>query len=124
MKLDTRIIAAAALLAAAAALLSLAASADDQEKRALPQFRDVDICGPGAALTYTVQCDPGSRAPVDRIWAPAGAGVEICRVRETRCEPIPGFLGGRRGYEVQDSPSAGNMAVVSFGVGRLQGFEP
>jgi hypothetical protein len=114
-------------VAAIIAVLPLAALAQDNAapKVYLPQFaQHTSICGEGAALTFTLQCDLGSRSPVDRIWLPAGAGVEICQVRETRCEPIPGFRGARPGFEVQDTPAAGSMAVVSFGVGRLLGVEP
>lgn len=78
-------------------------------------------CAAGQALTSTIQCDPGTRGGVDRTWLPQGAGVEICKVSQPRCEPIkyPSAT-ARPGFEVQDS-SWGSLVAVTFGLDRLLG---
>lgn len=110
-----------AALIAAAPLLAIA----DEAKVYLPQFtQQMPICGAGEALTFTLQCDPGSRSPIGRTWYPKQAGVEICKVSAERCEPIPfPATDARPGFEVQDSRS-GDLVVVSFGLDRLLGAQP
>ncbi len=116
--MNNRIIAA---LVAMAPLVSLA----DEPKVYLPQFaQHTSICGDGSVLTYTLQCDPGSRPPIERIWSPTGAGLELCRVSETRCEPVKGLSpAARPGFEVLDS-WFGQLVVVGFGLDRLLGVAP
>ncbi len=128
------------IVAALLALASLSASADSTAlptialaagnggnspivaapARYLPQItQHTSVCPDGQALTFTLQCDPGSRPPVERIWISPGVGVEICRVSETRCEPIRNpSQSPRPGFEVQDS-AGGHLAVVTFGLDQL-----
>jgi hypothetical protein len=60
---------------------------DEIKSRILPPGRGVDSCRPGEAWTCTIQCDPGTRGNVERLFnAP---GVEICSVTQCHCEQLP-----------------------------------
>jgi hypothetical protein len=115
-----------------AALIATATACAAQEGplgRDVPKtigVRDSGSCPDGQSLTYVLQCDPGSRSTLDRIWNPQGAGAEICRVNRWYCSPVAGLDRHpvRPGHEVRDSPEAGGMAAVTFGLGRLLGDEP
>lgn len=115
----------AACFAVAIAALPLAALGEDvAPKRILPQFSHSQWCSPGFAVTYTGQCDPGSRAPVKQIWNPVGVGLEICAATRPTCGPVPNMNpNARPGFEVRDS-STGDLVVVGFGVDRLLGVAP
>src|SRR5690348_10293400 len=114
-----------ASLVLALALVATSASAGEQQKRYLPEVsgQSYPICGAGQALTYTLQCDPGSRPPLARIWNQGAPGVEVCKVTGIRCEPIIGVnQSARAGFEVQDS-IGGETVLVTFGVEGLLGDE-
>lgn len=85
--------------------------------------RIVLCTNPGEAITYTVQCDPGTRTPGEQIGlAPLSTGVEACRVWSNPvCAPIRGYNpNARPNAAVQDS-GAGQSAIVIFGVYPLLG---
>lgn len=82
------------------------------------------ICQPGQAMTYSMQCEPGSRLPVEEIWNHRPPGVSICAVRLMGCAPIAGQpVHARPGFEVQDT-SPDELVVVTFGLERLLGIWP
>jgi hypothetical protein len=113
------------LAAVALAALPLAAVAQDEApKRVLPQFTHSQWCAPGYAPTFVLQCDPGSRAPVDQVWNPVGVGLEICAATRPTCEPVRNLNpNARPGFEVMDS-ATGDLVVVGFGLDRLLGVAP
>ena len=76
----------------------------------------------GRMQTCTLQCDPGTLGPWERLITPSMAGVQVCAVRRCSCEPNqaqPGFTSSRSGFEAQDSSE--DIAFVIFGVDRLLG---
>jgi hypothetical protein len=98
-------------------------STDATPKSYFPQDT---TCPRGQAQTYTLQCDPGMRPPIERIWNPQGPGYEVCRVSRWSCQPINDGQfneNSRPGHEVLDS-GGGGIAIVDFGVGRVMGLEP
>jgi len=110
-------------IAIAIAVFSTSVAAQ-QDKRLMISGEDNRICKAGSAMTWTVQCDPGSRRGLDRLWNPPGPGVEICRATMVGCRPIDGFNPqAEAGFEVQQSPAAGSLTSVTFGLGRLLGDE-
>lgn len=60
---------------------------DHDDKTTLPLLRGSNLCKPGDAWTCTIQCDPGTRTSVDRIFNAAGA--EVCAVSHCSCQQIP-----------------------------------
>jgi len=96
------------------------------DKVLLPEVPDARICPRGQALTWTLQCDPGTRYAVDRIWAPPGPGVEICAVAPVGCTPIPDFNPlAAPGFEVlQSNTRVGGVVVVTFGLDQLLPPDP
>lgn len=106
----------------------LVGSAAAQEKRLYGRFYPDGVntvCPAGQALTYSIQCDPGSRAMIDRVWNPRIPGAEICRARRVGCTVIEGLNPrARPGFEVQDTTASSNeLVVVTFGLGSLLGDE-
>lgn len=60
----------------------------DIEKTDRQKFAPLPETGPcnsGQAWTCTVQCEPGTRAPIERLFG--AAGVEACVVARCSCEP-------------------------------------
>lgn len=117
-----------AIIILALALTASAQQLDDAAAKKLSPGSQ--ICQPGNALTWTLQCDPGSRSDFGRIWSPPEAGLEICRARFVGCRQIGDPRGTvppipRPGFEVHDAGlSAGNLVAVGFGLGKLLGEEP
>jgi hypothetical protein len=69
-------------------------------------------------------CDPGTRSGLDRIWSPKLPGTEICRTRLVGCTDIPFFREtARPGFEVMDTVNPDELAILTFGLGRLIGNE-
>jgi len=112
----------------AAALVAATAAHAEEEKFGVHR----PICPPGQVPTYKLQCDQGSRSPVERVWNPAGVGAEICRASRLRCEPLVGWIHLRPGdpqpeirpgFEVQDF-GYGELVFVGWGIDRLLGLVP
>lgn len=74
--------------------------------------RGPDICTPGQAWTCTIQCAPGTRVPIDRVFD--RPGLEVCLVRQCSCQQLP------PGYQSNDPAAtvfdvALPLAFVLFG---------
>jgi hypothetical protein len=118
MKLEKMI-----FVAALTALSMNAAAGDGEQKYLLPWAPGAGkVCPSGHALTYTMQCDPGTRIPVDEIWGTRAPGASLCRIRLQGCHAIVGFNpNAEAGYEVRDAIPSEEMVVVTFGLERLLG---
>lgn len=79
--------------------------------------RGADLCRPqGLAWTCTIQCDPGTRYGVERVFnAP---GVEICTVTSCHCEQLPAQPGATPALYAQDAATL-PLAAVIFGINLL-----
>lgn len=114
---------AAALLISIVVCFPGTAFADEWRELPIPIVKPKTMCAPGEAFTFVMQCDPGTRAEIDRFhsWRP---GVEICKVvQQPSCAPvIAATADARPGYEVQDS-RWGELAAVIFGVDDLLGVQ-
>lgn len=54
---------------------------------AAPMLRGAELCRPSEKWTCTIQCDGGTRAPIERLFnAP---GVEACVVTGCHCQIVP-----------------------------------
>jgi hypothetical protein len=125
-KLTTAAALAAILAASTAAIAQDGPTSPQVEKAQLPELEGSRLCPRGYAASYILVCDPGSRAPVEQIWNPAGVGVEICRASQPTCTPIAVSPNARPGFEVQDSTTgySGSLVAVTFGLDRLLGTTP
>lgn len=113
------------LIAAALAASTIAAA--DQPKYIRPDAPAAGrICAPNQAATYTLQCDPGTRYPVEEIFVARAPGVSLCRVVRTHgCTPIAGYEPDMpRGFEVREAIFDGELVAVTFGLERLLGEWP
>ena len=74
--------------------------------------RGPDICQPGQALSCTIQCAPGTRFPIERVFN--RPGLEVCIVGQCTCQELPqGFQSAVAGPTVYDV--ALPLAFVIFG---------
>lgn len=80
--------------------------------------RGADLCQPGHAWTCTIQCDPGTRYTIERLFNTAGA--EVCTVNHCHCAqvpPPPAWTGLPPTGSVQDAGLP--LAFVIFGIEHL-----
>lgn len=77
--------------------------------------RGAEICPQGQALTCQIQCDPGTRYGIERLYG--APGVEVCAVSHCTCQPLtqpPAWLFQPPAASVQDL--ALPLAFVIFGM--------
>jgi hypothetical protein len=60
---------------------------DNNEKVEAQPLRGGEICRAGEKWTCTIQCDGGTRYPVERIYG--APGVEACVVSQCHCQQVP-----------------------------------
>jgi hypothetical protein len=111
------------ILAVATIISLLIPAIADDAKWLSPRYPGAgNICPAGQAMTYQMQCDPGSRAPIDEVWGGRMPGVSICRIQRQGCRPLEAQNAkARTGYEVRDAVPADEMVGVIFGLERLLG---
>lgn len=115
------------LIAAAIAVSTVAFATDVAPKYIRPDAPAAGkICAPNQAATYTLQCDPGTRYPIEEVFVARAPGVSLCRVVRTHgCTPIAGFHPSmERGFEVREAFYDGELVSVTFGLERLLGEWP
>lgn len=82
-------------------------------------------CRPGELWTVKLQCEVGTRQPIDRFFLPGGSpGVEVCATVLARCEPAaPGISAPTAGAYGHEAVNAGYpIVMVIYGVARLLGI--
>ena len=78
-------------------------------------------CQAGSALTYSMQCDPGSRRMEPEEAYKIVPGAAICRAIPRGCMPIIGIVSpaARREHQVRDAAYSGELVSVTFGLAQL-----
>lgn len=93
---------------------------DNDNVKAAPLLygRGAEICAQGQALSCRIQCDPGTRYGIERLYG--APGVEVCAVSHCTCEQLPlqpPWLSQQPAASVQDL--ALPLAFVIFGAEHL-----